>query len=391
MAIINSDDPVLAKRLRDHVLLLEAAGGWVNPDLVIRSADGEISLAHAGEITPETRLVWVPDECLVSVDPWILRRHGEEILPNPVGSTLRPRQLRILEVQCEILNLTGKLGKARNRLPRLALRDAPELLDSLTMRRFSSQSETRRPAAGGPAEPPDTLLDTFLQSRVLRPRVDGALEKPESFLMSLIDYQNHHSQAGPYLYRRDDRSLFVEAWRTRNGDDECFVRYMTADAHALYLSHGFIDTSATFTWTSTFQITVEDIGVIHVLGGQRGYQDPSEATPLAERTRPGPALDLLPNGDMRLSNLGISNEGDRSTLRRNLTIALLSWKKNLSQESMTGLVDSLERDVVSRTLAYYDQLRETALRHQDHLASADVVRLADFHRRSLERYQRCLG
>jgi hypothetical protein len=140
MTIIDSDDPTLSKLLRDHVNSLEATGGWVNPALIIRSTESEISLAHAGETTPETRLVWVPSTALISIGQGILSHHGDDIIPGDEASKRQPRELRILEVKCDIFNVTGKLAKARKRLPRFALANAPELLESLVSRRVHLKS-----------------------------------------------------------------------------------------------------------------------------------------------------------------------------------------------------------------------------------------------------------
>lgn len=388
MAVIDSDDPTLAKRLRDHVDLLEAAGGWVNPELIIRSTGGEISLCHDGDISAETRLVWVPSDALISIEHGMLGRNRDEIIPGTAAVTLQPRQRRILEVQCDIFNLTEKLAKARNLLPRLALDNAPELLDSLQSRRVHPKEETHPQPVVSPSSQPDGLMSAFLGTRLLRPRTVGARD---NILMSLIDYLNHHRQAERYHFRQEDRSLFVVPWRVNDRGGECFVRYNEADAHGFYLNYGFIDTSATFAWAASFEITVEDLGIIQLNGGRSKRQVASGTEKNADRTSPGPALDILPNGDLWLSNLAISCVPGSRTLRKNLAIALLSWKRHLPQKTMTRLVDMLEWEAVHRTLAYYDHLAETAIRYPDLPASADVVRLADLQRQILHGYQRGLS
>ncbi|MDG2286065.1 MAG: hypothetical protein P8N43_11110 [Alphaproteobacteria bacterium] len=63
-----------------------------------------------------------------------MRLRGDEIEFDAARSTL-PRDLaRLLDVQCEIYNLTGKIQATRAALPRFFLHDDPALLDALTRR-----------------------------------------------------------------------------------------------------------------------------------------------------------------------------------------------------------------------------------------------------------------
>ena len=109
---IIADSPAIERRLLDHCDLLIAAGGWIDPDLTIRCADGAMSLSHAGG-DDTARVLCVRTEVLVPIDVAVPRLDGDDIVFDWAASALTRDQARLFDVQCEIFNLTGNTNGAK--------------------------------------------------------------------------------------------------------------------------------------------------------------------------------------------------------------------------------------------------------------------------------------
>jgi hypothetical protein len=378
---IDADTPVLEKCLRDHVELLCSLGGWVREDLIIRCHDGEISLASSGKISSDTPLITIPNSCLVLVKQANLRLHGDEIDFDPARSSLRQDMARLLDVQCEIYNLTNKIRRTRSRLPKFFLHDDPVLLASLTNRHLAN---------GGKAEP-ETLvhadvLDAFLSSRVLNSPDHGADGGPGRVLMSLIDYMDHDSGGGRYLRSEDKATFFVNEGRSRPGQDSCFVRYGPLDAQDFLVTHGFVDTSARFLRSASFQCPLDDVGMVRVDGEisiQNRTMTPAREFDLSWSI---PKVAVGDDKALEISSLYIVPDEDRSALRRALTMALVLWRKELPPNKMAQLVRRLEEIVIERTSAYLVGLRDLAERSPNSLGRRQICDLVDFQTAKLAEY-----
>jgi hypothetical protein len=315
----------------------------------------------------------MPRACLISVEQANPILNGNEIDFDPARSSL-PRDLaRLFDLQTEIYNLTDKIRKTHSALPRLFLRDDPVLLTALLDRRLAGET-TAVPTA--PSD--DDVLDAFLSTRVLNWPDHGADGKPAKVLMSLIDYMDHDAGGGAYSRSDDKGTFFVNQGRCRAGDDRCFVRYGPYDAQDLLLTHGFIDTSARFVRSASFECPLEDLGMVRV-GGEISIQG-QIMTPARgfDTSWSIPKIAIGADGALEISSLYIVPDEDRSALRRGLTMVLVLWRKELPPETMTRLVGRLEEEVIDQTATYLAGLHDLADRSPNPFGRGIVSDLVDF-------------
>lgn len=267
MVKIISDDPVLQLHIKAHVDLLISSGGWVHEDVAIKYQAGEISVHSAPTVNAGDRIIVVPEQALVPVSHAELALVGDEIVFDPGRSNLSIQQARLLDIQCEIFNLSGKVRNLRQSLPRYLLGDHPELLQALSHRRIPAPGRPLEQDAPAPRSP-ENLLKDFLNSRILRWPNQGGENDTSDMLMSVIDYINHDSRAAPHQISGDQSALVALA-PPRN--TECFVQYGPYDAQDVLLTHGYLDDSAEFVRAASFSVAVEDFGTVH-FGAEIAFQ-----------------------------------------------------------------------------------------------------------------------
>jgi len=323
MVTINSDDPAMARALRAHAALSLEQGGSIAPGVVIRSAGGEISVAHPAPPPPDVPLITIPDASLVRIEDDTLCLQGDEIGPGRGFSTLSADRQRILAAQCDVYNLGRKISKTRARVPKLAYQDAPELLGALLFRRLPNYIEPDKTLVTPPIlEPPD-VLSAFVDSRLLAWREPDTPSETTRVLMSLIDYFDHHHDGARYDALTSPALLSVSTAQCGAPTDACFINYHAGDPHAMFIHHGFVDTSTFFTRSARFELDLPGIGLLRVKPGRprRGHASRGESD--AEYGFPTPVVQSADADTIEVSNLVIKMNDGRSTLRRGLAIALL--------------------------------------------------------------------
>ncbi|MDG2286066.1 MAG: hypothetical protein P8N43_11115 [Alphaproteobacteria bacterium] len=243
------------------------------------------------------------------------------------------------------------------------------------------------PEGIAPSPPDPDPLDAFLSSRVLNWPGHGPDGRRARVLMSLIDYMNHGSCGGGYLRSTDKSAFFVNDGGAGPGQRECFVRYGPYDAQDFLLGHGFIDTSARFLRSASFEVPVEDLGILRV-GGEISIQSrpltPDRGFDLSWSI---PKVAAAEDGALEISSLYIAPTEDRSALRRGLTMALSLWGKGLPPETVARAVSGLEAAVIQRTEAYLTSLRGLAKQSPSPKARVMMGGLVDFQTRTLAEYE----
>lgn len=381
MVTIDCDDPAMARALRAHAALLLEQGGSVAPGLVIRSAGGEISVAHPDPPPPDVPLITVPDASLVRVEDDTLCLQGDEIVPGSGFSSLSRDRQRILAAQCDVYNLGRKISKTRARVPKFAYQTAPAFLAALLTRRLPSE----KPDAVAAIDPPD-VLTAFIGSRLLSWREPDTPAESTQVLMSLIDYFDHHHDGARYDAQASPAHLVVSAARCGAPKDACFINYHAGDAHAMFIHHGFVDTSTYFTRSASFDLELPEIGLMRVRPGRprRGHASRGESD--RERAFPTPLVQSLDADTIEVSNLVIKRNDGRSTLRRGLTIALLDRLGGRDQAAINRTIDQAEWAVLERTRAYHAGLRDLARASGDTVDPTPVLALCEHQDAVIDRY-----
>ncbi|MBT6137259.1 MAG: hypothetical protein HOH65_07245 [Rhodospirillaceae bacterium] len=385
MVKIVSDDPILEAHIQTHVDLLISSGGWVHDDLEIQCHSGDLSIHSAPTINADAQLIIVPEHALAPVNQAELTLIGDEIIFDPNRSNLTDQQTRLLDIQCRIYNLSGKVRKLRQSVSRYLRVDHPALFDALTDRGVP-QPEQLHGRASSSAELPDVSVKDFLKSRVLRWPKHGNEDDTTDVLMSLIDYINHDSRATPHQRSSDNNALVATSQRCREKISECFVQYGPYDAQDVLLLHGYLDDSADFVRSTSFSVPVEDLGTVHI-GSEIAYQ-PNKHTVSKGKNRSWsfPSVRTRDDGDLEVSSLFIITETDPMALKRALTLAIAAWRHGLDQPTTSRLVGLLERAVLNETRGYYEKLRIMAQAAQNSVAADMVQKMVSIQLQTLSRY-----
>lgn len=371
MATIECDDLAMERALRAHADLLLEQGGTIAPGVVIRSRNGEISVAHPSP-PPDGPIITVPDASLVRMVDGVLSLEGDDIVPGSEFANLPENQQSILAAQSDVYNLGQKIGKTRDRVPKIYYQAAPELLTALLTRRLPGEN----PDAAPVIEPPD-VLTAFLGSRLLSWRESGAPARTSEVLMSLIDYFDHHPSGTRYDALASPALLSVSAARCGTPHDACFINYHAGDPHAMFIQHGFVDTNTFFTRLPSFDMELPEIGLIRIKPGRprRGHANRKESD--RERAFPTPVLRSTDTDSLEVSNLVIKRIGNRSVLRRGLGIALLEHLQGHDQTSINRVMDRVEWEILQRTRSFYAGLRNLAMASTDAVDPAPVLALCE--------------
>lgn len=201
--------------------------------------------------------------------------------------------------------------------------------------------------------------------------------------MSLIDYLNHHSFAPPHQRSSDKRELIATPTEHAQPSGECFVQYGPYDAQDLLVRHGFVDQSAHFVRSASFEVEVEDFGVFRV-GSEIGVQTPKTLTDRAfDIAWSFPATRITDMGDLATTSIFIAGQSDQIALKRALTMAMLSWDRTIPKDIVSKRVDQLAIDVVDATLRYYSTLKRMVTGLAGSSAARSIAQMIETQERIL--------
>lgn len=347
---IESDDAEIERLLRDLAQQVLDSGGFLHPELKIRTRQGEIMVeSNASRPGPLVRL---PGSCLLPIDEVKFDLDGDDIVVSSHASGYGRDKRAMLDTLIAIYNYGKKIHHHRGEMPWLAFAETPELLDTL----YQARADGPRPnkfyklAKEGNLE--QLALESFIDSRTLHYLFSN--QPPQSVLMPFIDFFNHHV-ASP-SFGSDGDALLVNLSRPVTGSSECFVRYNMLDAMDTYLNYGFVDASAPFLRSVPVHIDLSDIGTIHILGraSQPGKQPPPPA--LKDLRALLPSFAQHSDNELTASHLFIPGPNAPKSMHRILGTAIQRLTPRIVPEDLRANVDLAVQQVLSCNEDYYIKL-----------------------------------
>ncbi len=260
MTLIQTNDEKVEELVTTLVQLVQDCGGFIHPELKIKSVQGEFTLALDKKLEPKTCVLKIPTRCMPVIEGFELKYQQQAIVATPKTEVNDTGVELQTELQCTCMDLLVRLYNQTNKVeefsrvsPVLALKPHPKLLDLLTKAVGQQLGDFHV------LEKLEILkLAVYFKSRVFnRSDVKG------SRLLPLIDFADHAIFAEPYRIS-DDGTQGDEFMQINyvpvDQSLQCFVSYSMMDCLDSYMFYGFIDETAFFIKYLPFTIELEDFG-----------------------------------------------------------------------------------------------------------------------------------
>jgi hypothetical protein len=395
VARFTCDDHGIEKLLVRLARDVSALGGGIHPEVQISCEDGDLSIRADGALALKTPLISVPEPALLPVDEiGFVVRDDELGLASP-QTHLSPARRRLLDTMLEIYRRTGKIGSHRATSPWLALAHEPTILERLVQGRATAPAirNFHRDFLEGRYD--ELTTKSFIKTRTLGFRL-GA-QRPTPVLMPIIDFVNHHPGAPGFRTGTDSTGIRRVAIQQANpiaASAECYVRYGNYDALDTYLVYGFVEQSAPFVRSVPLNFQLDGIGTIEVHSaiGSNKAAGSGKLPPHLQAVRQFmPAVQPVSETHLILSHLMIPAGPPEFALRRILQELLVGMRPNLDQVGLQNYVAKAESEIISRNIAFYEQLirldEPKSDTSTDRSAVSTVRQMAEIQLAKLQEYQ----
>ncbi|MGP8292357.1 tetratricopeptide repeat protein [Vreelandella zhanjiangensis] len=265
-------DEEALRPMRHICHLLSKNGAWFNPDLCIKSDNGNLSL-HGTPGAPRASYMRVPMALMPQLECFDIVNRSGSLLATPNGTPLLAHQQDMMEAMMELYNATDKLKLWGESLPFAAWK-APKVLEYLLSARPLNDNLTHYHKLFRAGEQASLLVDSFLGSRKFSVNehslkalgINGPAMQRFA-LMPLVDCLNHRLNAEGFATPLVDGKPTMRTFHVPDIETgELFVRYNLYDAVDTMLSYGFMDNACT--WLSSVPVTLNVSGyLLDVQGG----------------------------------------------------------------------------------------------------------------------------
>lgn len=276
---IESDNPAIEKNLRLLEKTIMDNDGWVDPDLVIKSENGSISIEKHGPVCKKP-LIALPTEMLLQTDKMGLSVKGDTISMNPEKGALTDLQLRLSEAMIEIYNLTKKIPIHKATHPWFMFMAAPQYMEMLYKGRTPNQRQKKifefmRKGEKDSAEADEFACETYIHTRTLGYKEHDEESNSDTMttnIMPIVDFLNHDYRGAGFSFDKgifkgqDGNSkkdyLTVADRRPVLTSNECYALYSQMDTMDAFMSYGFPDASTPIVRSVPLEIELGTVGKI---------------------------------------------------------------------------------------------------------------------------------
>lgn len=269
---IESDNPTVHLALADMARAVLDGGGWIDPDFVVREADGYLSAAVGRTASSADGLLIAYSPALrppIHLISWLDR--DDEIVATQSAPTLTSIQERLLDSWITILNSTDKVALIRRSVPRFALTNwdiRHHLANAgyVAMRQAPTTTDARKALMSWHSASSDTLTDRQpkpIPASGESPLVPESKVEPgdEWYLIPLKCFVNHHP-SGAVQNPVPGRVAVAAATPTRT--DETFENYGDLDAMQLLMNFGYLDGAAPLVHSVPVEVESAHLGRVVV-------------------------------------------------------------------------------------------------------------------------------
>ncbi len=354
MANFLCENTEVEKCLKKLEAQVNAAGGWLHEQLVIREYAGELSLECALIADNQDRLIFIPEKILLPLSQVEIVLSGDELSIKKAARELPPARREVFEIMLELLNLTGKIKSHKKFYPWVALANDPGTLSRLIAGRPDLKFISGFLADIKSGNLDALIMNSFFKTRYLR-LADGA-----KMLMPFIDCANHHMNAAGYQFAAkgpDGPNLSFNNSRSVAEAVESYVRYGIYDAYDLFINYGFAEASSSFVRSVPMTIRLGRHGEIstRALLGVEITRDLPET--LADLRFYLPEVISSNKNALALTHLMIPGPTARHALRRVMALFIKTLSPEIGDDERLELVKQAETQVLAENIKFYKDLR----------------------------------
>ena len=356
MVKIEADSADIENILKKLVKTVTENGGYLNPALSMVARDGHLSI-EAENIEAGEDLIQITEDMLIPMNKIDLRAKGGQFdlhLEKP--ESWSSVQRAVTDITFEMFNMNNKVDLQREASFWVNMAPYPDILKRL-MEGRTRGDKIKTMLSATLDQFKDFDLERYLCKEFVKSRVLGFKSEKTGLhtnvIMTVIDFLNHHMNGA--CFRAHDRGVNVGCAQPIEGRRECFAFYRPLDPFDSLLNYGFVDKSSSFI-RSIPMILETEFGRLDI----RARGDLLNTKKLAE-----PVKDLrffMPVIDKQYDIVSASHlyvPGPRAphALRRVLGVLIGRLAgPSVSQERGMRVLEALEREVIERNRAFYDDL-----------------------------------
>jgi hypothetical protein len=359
MVLIAADNRDVERSLQKLVTLTEKAGAVFSDDIVVRCADGNLSIEAPPDSTGKV-LMGLPWDCLVPLPPFRLGVVDDNIVMSSHKPALTPACVARMEACLELYNLTNKLAAHRRTSPWPLVASHPDVLEYVTRGRGRGGYVISE-KLNMPANENELLLQSFWYSRVFDYKVTGQdLPTPAPnfhVLLPVLDAMNHHFHGAPFRYvklENDPCIVVTRSFPIPGTGNECFAYYGQHDSFDTWLTYGFIDESVPFVCSVPMTINLPNLGTIQVANFIKTRADGELPESEKDLYFYIPKLLARRGTHIQVASLLIPGPGAPRALRRTLRFLITEMRPGHPKQN--DLAIQAEEQVVTVTRTYYENL-----------------------------------
>jgi len=391
MVQFETDDRGLERALIALGDEFERCGGFIHADLRIGANESGFVVKAPAALGEKETLVRLPRGAFLPVDKFTLALQGADICVVSHDADLPAHQVRLLELMLELYNRTDKIGfHKKTDTMQLYLKDKP-----LLFRLLKCREHGRVQFSDTAGEDVDSFhLTSFLNTRVLKLRLDPNSTEMRKILMPVIDFLNNHPKAEG-LQSKDGENVSILKMSPVAGSEECYIRYGMYDALDCLIRYSYAEEHGFFVRSAPMTIELPPLGRLRVK---------STHTPGKYKTLPKEIHDVwrhLPNVKIDVGTnvaevefIHIPQADPPFALRRVLAVVLKTMmthlKARMTEEAFSTAILTAEHEIVARNVKLYEDFEKDlstyVAKRGCELVVDNAKRVMRLQRESIERY-----
>ena len=322
-----------AKYLERIIKTLEDGGAHIDPDIQIHCTEYGMSMHSPHNKEPRT-LIKLPHDLLLPRASFALGIHKGGFKLLETDASLSKAQTDLLKNMVQLYNATNQLKIHCDGAPWVVYKNRPDILEKLVAGRPETHTKNMLKSALEEKDNDNFIINSFLNTRLLKCKLYKDYRTPKAVLMPLIDCMNHTSSGAVFAndYTQKDACIYVN-YSSPLDTDECFANYGKYDGLDTFLYYGFYDETAQFIRSVPVKFKLSNDVVISI----NSTHSKAHAKDLPDHVKdlafymPAITIDKQ-NKKIDISTLYIPSENAPLSLRRVLKFVLDNYDSDMSDE-----------------------------------------------------------
>lgn len=338
---IISENASIKIALKKLIEILKKNDCYFDNNILITCKNGDLGVYAKQPIGTGSILISISERCLLPVEDLTLKLKGNNIVLTGYDPSLSSLRLDILHALINVFNLTDKIKHHNSSHPATLNGTSTALYNKLLEGRSASSDVYKT----NNKNKSDISIQQMLKSRtMLYKRADKKSNKKTDVIMPVIDFFNHHIDAGPFTKSGtsfNNFKLLVSATAYNRTSREYYVKYGHFDAYDTFLRYGYVDQNVSFIYSIPMSITLPFFGTI-IINCVTGKQHDG--------------FNVNKNVAEFLY-LAIPDSDNSSSLRLNLYSAIKKMGGKLTSDTINSYVQSAESMIINKNIEFYEELK----------------------------------